>query len=349
HILKPRFWYSSAEMDEFQGNNAYTWSNFDFIARIRSGIKAREGNGNVFQFLWIQGPHNPVVMDRYAEPVEQRIYSLEDDRFSEAQSEQAIGTVRMFTELIKELKNKGIYDNTTIIITADHGWDTRPNPLLMIKPAGSSGPLKTSYAPVSMLEDYEGTFLYFVTGEDNGKTIFDIDEDTERLRPIYVYDIVKATREYTGMKTEYYKEGAFTLTYKLGEELLPDDIASHAVKGIAVSEGKHVWTRAGTSVLEFDISDAGGGELTFEIKYGIYHDKQRYTVYANDVKVFEHTAKKPEKQQIAIPEGVVKDDGKLVIRFELPDCVSPHELGKGDDKRELALSITSITISKQDE
>jgi hypothetical protein len=62
------------------------------------------------------------------------------------------------TYYLDELKRLGVYEDATIIITADHGiwWETDPNaepwlssPLMLVKPAGvSEGDLTTSDAQV---------------------------------------------------------------------------------------------------------------------------------------------------------------------------------------------------------
>ncbi len=68
---------------------------------------------------------------------------------------------------LKELKRLGVYDNSTIIITADHGdWvasmdlpEMATSPILLYKPANAPAePVKVSSAPISH-SDYFGTIL----------------------------------------------------------------------------------------------------------------------------------------------------------------------------------------------
>lgn len=97
-------------------------------------------------------------------------------------------------EYIDNLKEKGLYDNATIIITGDHG-DGKPNYLgtltrplrtaLFVKPANSdSSPLKTSLAQVSH-EDLWPTIMKS-EGVDSGyaqqKGVFDYAENETRTR-----------------------------------------------------------------------------------------------------------------------------------------------------------------------
>ena len=83
------------------------------------------------------------------------------------------------------MKENGVYDNTEIILLADHGLknhDSGAYPLLMIKRAGDDFEgIQTSYAPISHLDVYPT--LMKIAGEDTGKeTVYDIDENADRKR-----------------------------------------------------------------------------------------------------------------------------------------------------------------------
>ena len=141
------------------------------------------------KFYWIQGPHEPANTDRYCQKIE-HVIKMEDEEYSDSQFEQTIGVVRMYTKLIDALKEAGVYDNTTVIFTADHGWDIRLNPCLLIKPANSHGELMISHAPVSMITDYMPTLKYFITGrKDYGNTIYELEENVDRER-LFIYMIL---------------------------------------------------------------------------------------------------------------------------------------------------------------
>ena len=150
----------------------YNYDVYDLIQN--QGVKAEKTDQNIYQFYWIQGPHEPANTDRYCRKVD-RVIAMEDETYANSQFEQTIGVVRMYTALICALKEADVYDNTTIIFTADHGWDIRPNPCLLVKPANSHGELIVSDVPVSMIEDYLPTLEYFITGEkDFGDTIYEL-------------------------------------------------------------------------------------------------------------------------------------------------------------------------------
>lgn len=343
HVLKKEFWYSSTDFYDLKDSNTYSWSNLKLHDLLKNqGIIAKETDKNIYQFFWIQGPHEPVVMDRYCNPLDDSI-KMSDESYIDGQFEQAVGVVRIYTELVNELKEKGLYDNTTIVLTADHGWDMRQNPLLLVKPAGARGEMKVSRAPVSMIEDYMPTMLYFVTGtKEYGNTIFDLDEYENRNRPFFVYDINSGDRTYNDRETKYYSTGAFFGEYALGKEMLPDAIELYAVSGFSSSEGTHIWTNGRKSELSFDL--VGKVEdLMLDVEYYTYGGLQKVSLYVNDYLIEEWEAGGSIRKRISIPNKCLSDD-KLEIRFECPNAVSPKALGKGTDERMLALALRKLTI-----
>lgn len=95
-----------------------------------------------------------------------------------------------------ELKRIGMYDNSTIIVTADHGmmWSFEgqdPQPMFLIKNKNEIGDrMKISTAPISE-EDFQATILNLTElnqyNEDNsfGKSIFEFKDDEVRERTVY--------------------------------------------------------------------------------------------------------------------------------------------------------------------
>ena len=84
--------------------------------------------------------------------------------------QQAKGSMKIVEEYIRQLKALGQYENTTIIITADHGYwyfidkplEETTSPYMLVKPAQSAEldaePLKVSTVPVSHM-DFPATVL----------------------------------------------------------------------------------------------------------------------------------------------------------------------------------------------
>lgn len=115
---------------------------------------------------------------------------------------------------LQQMQDLGLYQDATIIITADHGssggGDTldlpqqTAVPLFLVKPAGETGPLKISNAPVSHT-DFIPTVLsgFSLDYNDHGTTVFDIFENEPRDR--YYYYSALYTNEEGEIELREYK------------------------------------------------------------------------------------------------------------------------------------------------
>lgn len=114
--------------------------------------------------------------------------------------EALLGDFTLIREYIDQMKEQGIYDDATIIITADHGLsggtsDEKPlqidspvRTLMMVKPAGTKGQVgMTDYEAPVCHADLFATVIDSFGGntEDYGKTIFEYKEGEERTRLYY--------------------------------------------------------------------------------------------------------------------------------------------------------------------
>lgn len=152
-----------------------------------NGLSTYDSDKN-FTFIYLHGSHSPFTLNSNVERVEEST-SLE----------QTVGSFKIIDEYINELKRLGVYDNTTIVITGDHGYpytDTEP-PLeymdegtrtcVFIKPKNSTGELKTKHTQTS-LTDIIPTIVKdtkLKTNYNYGDSLFDIDENQTRTRIYY--------------------------------------------------------------------------------------------------------------------------------------------------------------------
>ena len=170
--LKPFFWFytddintamivqerTDSEQDsDFGAGIPYTTNDPLFGDKLKGMglVAADDADAGSFRFIHLMGPHYPYTMDEYGNRV---------DRATREQ--QAIGSMNLVSEYIRQLKALGLYDNATIIITSDHGYfassaplsltDTAVDPILLVKPPQSSNeanqPIAISDAPVSLLD-----------------------------------------------------------------------------------------------------------------------------------------------------------------------------------------------------
>lgn len=100
-------------------------------------------NEPVFSVIHIRGVHYPYTIDENAQEVEE---------WSVTYYEQALGTMRAVAAYLDHMKEAGVYDNSTVILTADHGYyysGVTTCPTLLAKVQNSRGPLAFDDAPVS--------------------------------------------------------------------------------------------------------------------------------------------------------------------------------------------------------
>ena len=160
-------------LDLTNGVPEYSYDDLNFYNSMPRELKSTEDN--VFKFFYILGLHNPrnVTRDLERAPGNSDV-SIEDE---------AVAVNKIVNEYLKILKDNGMYDNSEIIFMADHGhYYDKKFPLLMYKPAHQTETgIKVSNAPISY-DDIFPTFVMLAGGEPNGRTIFDIGEDEERVR-----------------------------------------------------------------------------------------------------------------------------------------------------------------------
>ena len=152
---------------------------------LSEGVKLDNDSKGTFLFYHLQGSHDPFTMDKDGNKASFSDYFL--GRF-----EQTQGNLKIILEYIDMLKEKGVYDDTTIIITADHGLTGTYQELdkerllsLLIKPAGADTTLdlETSNKPICQDNLRASISSYFgLECRDGHRTIESIDENEEVVR-----------------------------------------------------------------------------------------------------------------------------------------------------------------------
>lgn len=358
HELKQYFWISTMEFSSTKVGGAldyYSWDNLEFYEDITKTIKVVEDGMNRYKFYHIQGPHEPVVMDANLQPVKNMV-ETGSESYSEGRYQQTLGVIKIFAELVKQLKEKGIYDNSTIIFTADHGWDVRARPLLMIKQANSSVKnMLVSEVPVSIPEDYLITLETIVNENwSNDKAIFNL-TDEERSRPFYIYDINDDDRTYNDRadylieaKTAEEIENLATWTYMFMCELSRGDTAPVYVDRFNHDAKEYAWLEGNEVNLMFQL-DGDYNNILLGLKYAhVYHGQQRVEIYANNKKIADYTACENEEKQFIIPKEYIREK-QLQLTLKFPNATSPKENGESDDKRVLSLCMTGMYLMSTDD
>lgn len=184
YILKPRLEVKSHTYSQMVIYDEPEYKNSEFYKALKnSGLSIDNELNNCLMVHHILGLHNPFEIDENANEIP------EQDDNEEVLINVTRGLHVILAEYLNQLKELGVYDNATIIITADHGdyfSGGGLQPIYFIKaPYEVHDDMKTNSAPISH-DDFVPTILYFV-GEDYsdyGTTIFDWNEGDKRARMI---------------------------------------------------------------------------------------------------------------------------------------------------------------------
>ncbi len=107
--------------------SAYSANVVEFANKLRELGLTRDNNHNIFKIIHLDGVHLPATFDE----------RLIEDGGDYSYLDEAIGNNAMLKSYFEEMKKIGVYDNSTIIIMADHGHiGYSQNPIFMIKNPG---------------------------------------------------------------------------------------------------------------------------------------------------------------------------------------------------------------------
>ena len=167
-VAKPAFWFYTDEI-----NNAvmgslgtadahgldttpYLLDDPAYYQKLTTeGLVADDMSENgAFRIIHLGGAHYPYSMDENAQAVPEDTSTRE---------QQCRGALKIVGEYLDQMRELGVYDQSTVVITADHGeWylaadiSAPTSPILLVKPAtapgGSSAPLKVSDAATGHMD-----------------------------------------------------------------------------------------------------------------------------------------------------------------------------------------------------
>ncbi len=153
-----------------------------------------DGSTGSVRFFHLLGPHFPCTLDENVEVCS-----------ATTRQQQARASMRIVSEYIKQLKDLGLYENTTFIITADHGYRSESNfviqngqlemsPIMLVKRPGTTeecrAPLQISQTPVNTC-DIMPTLAAQAAGIDASSYPADMFHMTGSNRTRYFYFCTK--------------------------------------------------------------------------------------------------------------------------------------------------------------
>lgn len=205
-VFKPFLWLSGNEFNAYKGYDSeykpYNVNNLIFKDELEQKGVTKEAE-KIFKFIHLDGVHFPYYIDENAQEVP-------EDSVTAIQC--AKGVISILQQYFTEMKQNGTYDDSVIIIMADHGyyWDgVLTNPVFLAKPKGAKGKLVINNAPTCQ-GDFAATVLDLAGVETNGeygKSAFEVSEGEERERFFYQY---------------YLQEKQIDGNYRLIEYMIPN-------------------------------------------------------------------------------------------------------------------------------
>lgn len=177
-ICKPYFY---ANIDEYADvvkakENQINHNNYDFYeALLEKGLSV-DDSSNYFIVQHLMGPH---LYTTDANGVYKEDSTLE---------ETTKGCMVIVEEYLNQLKNLGVYDDATIIVTADHGGGYDSQVIFYIKQPGEKhNSLQVCKAPVS-LHEFLPTIAQAagLDAKGFGKAIYDFTDEEQRVRTYWL-------------------------------------------------------------------------------------------------------------------------------------------------------------------
>ena len=364
HFMKPRFWLYTGDFDKFKKNTQYDLDDEKFY---RGFLKA-EGftctrKEKCFRLYHMMGIHKPYRLTSSG--------TKRKDRAITSRRRQMNGIFQIVEDMMADMKKNGVYDKSNIFIIADHGDKGKFQwAMCLYKPAGATGELKTSDAPVSLLD--VTTTLDALAGGDSskvgaGRTLTEVKEKEARARNYYLNVGSNATFitgefETTGHASdsealklvhEYdVTDPADIPDYRLGTELsFAGDKATanvYCTHGFrtATNATTHMEGRTGQMVIP--IADPpGDGELEVKLELSSVKNATPMEIRVGDKTVLsldlkDPLPKKDKVQTFRVPVSAL-EDGKLTLDFTFSGIPAGEE-DKPAGTRLRSVKLKGITV-----
>lgn len=322
---------------------------------VKNGLQLSDQK-KCYRFIHISGVHPPYTINESLQEVKDGTVSWWD---------AARGSLNIVYEYLEQLRELGVYNNTTIMIIADHGsgGDRPTNPLFLFKPQQSTGDLKVNSAPVCQ-EDLFATVMEDIGLNEKqkyGVSAMNIPEDSERERYFMFYtwddawdsDYLPQMTKYgiqpqSNDSSSYYPIEYAINPYTLGTPVsfaLSGNGDQYTISGFSVPEGDYTWSAAQKATMAFELQDELTQDLVVDLQWKhVITENQRMVVKAKETVLFDQEVNANGSASIYVPRNLL-DGNVLKLNFEFPDAMSPNEMTGSDDFRTLSVAFTNLTIS----
>ena len=193
----PYFLKQCSSIEEMDFNNCkvksedgtFIWSNKTFYENMKTNRSLKKIKDNYFSYIHLEGGHVEFNLDKDLNYVENGTYE-----------QKLEACITITKEFINRLKENDAYDNSAIVILADHGYNSgyfkgRQNPILYIKGINEHHDKITSDIPVSY-DDLQDAYIQLIEGKKSEDLFKNIDRNRKRRFILYEYGKEDNMTEY---------------------------------------------------------------------------------------------------------------------------------------------------------
>lgn len=345
HSLKPDFIVYTIDFEymKYELKDACPFIENDTVwyhSLAENGLTPVKGKPR-YTLVELYGVHEPNQRGADFELLENR----EEMTIGERKIQAARGSLTLLRTYLDALKDAGTYDQTTVIMTADHGFDLRFYPMLLVKEAHRAEEgFRVDSAPISLQSDYEdliagltegksfSSLAKEMTAEERVRTGLDFRgptywEKADRRSVVEIRGEARDPASYYTARDEFLTDDAYPGRCEIDTPFLSDGRENNT----AAIYGLYGGNISGHSIL-FDafLQEAESRPLVFRTSvYNYSGHTQRILFSLNGEGIGEAAVLEPgERKEISVPlpEGTYS---RLSLQMDFPDAVLERNYNEG--------------------
>ena len=305
---------------------------------LANGLNRIKNSKPIYSVVQLYGVHNPVEIDEQFNHVEYtNDVSLHDRKII-----AGLASLNLMRAYLDELKKAGTYDQTTVIMTADHGQNMRFYPMFLVKEAQTNQTsFKVDNTPISLQEDYAQLINGLTSGKSFSNALNALNIPEHRTR--YALDF-RSTEGYAG-KTNRKSivlingdaKDEFSYFTEKDVFYLDDDYSGRYMEGLPFITNRKIDNGL---VNVYGISDEGiyGHSVVFDVFFeseekrdlnlrmtvtNITDYEQQMIFEMNGIEIDNVSIPGNTQQEIVIPLPTISNN-HCTIQFNIPDALLKH-------------------------